>query len=201
MQVFGTSVVADPPTSAGVGPGGGGERQASLSRHVSLATPPSGHRREPSLPNSQASSTTHHDHDSPLSNIQRTLATLQPRLDALQPRLDKARYKAEAGLSRRGFVRDGKVGKSDLEVEEEKGLMGWREKAEWDDTDRPVVHDHGGVSVDGGVSERESAGEAQRYAGTNGPDGDEEVVWDQGEGVSVERDNLKWPAGEGWKPL
>ncbi|TFK61061.1 hypothetical protein BDN72DRAFT_863892 [Pluteus cervinus] len=44
-----------------------------------------------------------------LGHFQRTLATLQPRFEALQPKLDKARYKAEAGLSRRGFVR-GAVG-------------------------------------------------------------------------------------------
>jgi hypothetical protein len=42
---------------------------------------------------------------SPFSNFQRTLATFQPKLDALQPKLDKARFKTEAGLSRRGYVR------------------------------------------------------------------------------------------------
>lgn len=71
------------------------------------------------------------DSDSPLSNFQRTLANLQPKLDALQPKLDKARYKAEAGLSKRGFVRDGS--RSGVEGEEE-GLVDRTEGSVFDDT-------------------------------------------------------------------
>ncbi|KAF8160406.1 hypothetical protein BJ912DRAFT_1151036 [Pholiota molesta] len=101
---------------------------AGLSRHASLARPAGGvgggsaHRRS-SLsmsstpptrdvsPTRQTITSQSQSHagagHSPLSSLQRTFAfatTLQPRLDALAPRLDKARYKAEAGLSRRGFI-------------------------------------------------------------------------------------------------
>jgi hypothetical protein len=46
-----------------------------------------------------------------ISQLQKTFEKLQTRA---QPTLDKARYKAEAGLSRRGFVKAGHEGQQGL---------------------------------------------------------------------------------------
>jgi len=137
-------------------------RDRSVSRHTSLSspTPTVAHRRSSlSVSGASASSSpypsTPHDPLPHMSNIQRTIANLQPRLDALRFDGSKARYKAEAGLSRRGFVRDSSRGREDQE-----GLM-------------------------------PSSGED---AGVDSAVEDEDGFW-------KEKDNLKWPAGEGWKPL
>jgi hypothetical protein len=65
------------------------------------------------------------------SNVQRTIEALHSIHGQLQPKLDKARYKAEAGLSRRGYMR-GTVrssvedfpGAAAEELEEKEGLTG-----------------------------------------------------------------------------
>lgn len=204
---------------------------SSLSRHTSLSTP--GHRRSSlsisSTPHSNNSTHT----ESPMSNIQRTIATLQPKLDSLQiqPRLDKARYKAEAGLSRRGFVSGGRT-KVGVEGEEEEGLVrrpgsltsGGRTsrvrkaRPHWtsgnpesngnifDDPD--VDSDSPDDNADGDEEWTRSRGmdsspvrQSRRgqdvFAAEEGsldPGGDDVLR-------GVEKDNLKWPAGEGWKPL
>ena len=199
--MFGTGTFTEPPGRIG----DGGDGQAPLSRHVSLKSSLPGHAQETSMSlshaNTSTSGATHHD--SPLGNIQRTLATLQPKLDALQlqPRLDKARYKAEAGLSRRGFVRDGRAGKGGLEGEEEEGLMDGSSRGRdgWDGVDGVVLYDRG--RTDGRVSERGGEGGAGQYVGMDGSAGHGEAVWDEDGAVGVEKDNLKWPTGEGWKPL
>jgi hypothetical protein len=137
-------------------------RDRSVSRHTSFSspTPTVAHRRSSlSVSGASASSSpypsTSHDPLPHMSNIQRTIANLQPKLDALRFDGSKARYKAEAGLSRRGFVRDSSRGREDQE-----GLM----PSSGEDT-----------SVDSAVE-------------------DEDELY-------KEKDNLKWPAGEGWKPL
>ena len=111
---------------------------------------------------------------SPLTNIQRTIAkldALQPRLasglESLQPKLDRARYKAEAGLSWRGYLHH-------------HGLAGNREE----EGEKGLVRDRTG---DGSVaSSASSASEGE--------------IPKEGEG-ELERDELKWPAGDGWHPL
>jgi hypothetical protein len=167
-----------------------------------------------------------------MSNIQRTIATLQPKLDALQiqPRLDKARYKAEAGLSRRGFVSGGRA-KGGVEGEEEEGLVrrpgssirgrtsrARKARPHWtsgdpegngnifDDPD--VDSDSPDDNVEGGDEWTRSRGmdpspARQSRRGQNTFDAE---VSSLGSGSDhalrgVEKDNLKWPAGEGWKPL
>lgn len=117
-----------------------------------------------------------------------TVADLRKTFSGLGPKFDKARYKAEAGLSRRGYVPSG-------------GL--WREEGE----ERLVGF---------GTRERAQIG-ARRGDGAGGDSGDEEGVGvdedstldgldDEQDalglrGRNVERDEMKWPAGEGWKPL
>ena len=83
-----------------------------LSRHMSLSSPPGGPRvlRRSSLsystlsaPASASPRRVEEDaEEEPLS-----LAALQRTFASLQPRLDKVRFKAEAGLSRRGFIQGG----------------------------------------------------------------------------------------------
>ncbi|KIM40807.1 hypothetical protein M413DRAFT_446178 [Hebeloma cylindrosporum] len=192
---------------------------STISRHASLST--SGHRRS-SL---SISSTTHSNSsshtESPMSNIQRTIATLQPKLDALQiqPRLDKARYKAEAGLSRRGFVSGGRA-KSGVEGEEEEGLVrrpgsstsGGRTGRGRKPEVNGNIFDDPGVDSDSFDDHGEGGEEWSRSRGMDSsPVRQRQNVFDaerdslgpgQDDGLrGVEKDNLKWPAGEGWKPL
>ncbi|KAJ7594071.1 hypothetical protein C8J56DRAFT_427299 [Mycena floridula] len=111
-----------------------------------------------------------------------TLSNLQRTLSQLQPKLDKARYKAEAGISRRGFVRDG-VAKNGLEGEEEAGLMS-----------EPLDENEASVFDDAyAVSDSDPSSPAPKPSKDDGWDGDKE--W-----VGVEKDHDKWPLG-GWKPL
>ncbi|KAJ8522784.1 hypothetical protein ONZ45_g661 [Pleurotus djamor] len=182
------------PRSEG-GASNGGTNGANLSRHVSMSasTPsPKGsyYRRGVGVDN---------DH-TPLANFQRTLATFQPKLDALQPKLDKVRYKAEAGLSRRGFVREGHR----WEGEDEEGLMddGADRRSRHpsrpavgadDDWDRTVGMD-GGAGIDSGVEDDDGPlrVRGRRLKGPRDPGGPL---------LSDEQDNLKLPPGDGWKPL
>ncbi|KAG1806980.1 uncharacterized protein BJ212DRAFT_1580489 [Suillus subaureus] len=95
---------------------------------------------------------------SPMSHIQKTISNLQLKA---QPKLDAARYKAEAGLSRRGFEDD-----------------------------------------DGAHVDRDPYTESPT---DNEPSSGEDLERMKNSGVHrdflKETDNLKWPAGEGWKPL
>ncbi|KAG1727533.1 hypothetical protein EDB19DRAFT_1914203 [Suillus lakei] len=121
---------------------------------------------------------------SPMSHIQKTISNLQLRA---QPKLDAARYKAEAGLSRRGFVHHSHVPAPGRWVEEgEQGLM--------TDTGR---EDDDGAHVD-------------RDPYTESPTEDEPSSGEDLEQMKNSRvhrdflkeaDNLKLPAGEGWRPL
>jgi len=140
-----------------------------------------------------------------MANIQRTLTSLQQKA---QPKLDAARYKAEAGLSKRGYVHH--AHHSPWVEEGEVGLMprGRRGGGE---------KDYGDGGQDDGDDDDEGAGVDQDYGYGAGQvvtdtdtDGDElseeekekdrerrvRAGWDKGT-----NDNLKWPAGEGWKPL
>ncbi|KAF8624438.1 hypothetical protein AX17_007147 [Amanita inopinata Kibby_2008] len=222
-----------------IGNGGGGgngtvnvrppERRPSLSHSVTSASSAPVHSSV-----STYHSQRHHTHhgstssgfDTPAqlgSNIQRTLASFQPALD-------KARYKAEAGLSRRGFVRDNVVGENGEGEVEKEGLVrkwgwnGWSERNGYG-YDRPGVDgdlDHAGCDDGEGDVDDEVEGERgllrnRRGEGMNGngngngyKNGEakrQEAMntgdsdWDTQ--VIDERDHLKWPVevGEGWKPL
>jgi hypothetical protein len=130
------------------------------------------------------------------TGIQRKFAELQ--LNAM-PVFEKARYKAEAGLSRRGFVqgngssassssalgglrRSGSTGRSQRsgDREDREGLLGTTEYSDEDAEDGMV-----GPSVDDSDGSDEGCARKER------------------EMVVGERDDLKWPVGpgEGWKML
>ncbi|KAJ3721990.1 hypothetical protein C8R42DRAFT_669010 [Lentinula raphanica] len=175
---------------------------STLSRHMSLSTPSHTNTRRHQREVSSSGSTVGlgSSSDNPLKSL---AASLQPQLlsmqQQLQPHLDKARYKAEAGLTKRGFVRDHKPLMKPRE--EEEGLMqngradGWEQLSVADDDsdegdesyERVRQHDRKGRSLTNGSM---SGGTLGGWNGSMAP-------------VGIEKDNLKWPVGEddGWKPL
>ncbi|KDR78854.1 hypothetical protein GALMADRAFT_137846 [Galerina marginata CBS 339.88] len=243
----GSSVIGHGPTPSVSGHVQGQHRRSSLS----VSSTPSSH------PQAHSQSGHGHDHShSPFS-----MNSLQKTIAGLQPKLDKARYKAEAGLSRRGFVRDaGGRAKFGVEGEEEEGLMPmergrrpvgtgtgtgkererptvhrrWTSRGDVDGDegffDEPQVGDHAEEEVDGdedewtrsrGMGVDVSASPVRRRLAGGEEDTEEDVFGPAsparrrgggGGGKEVEKggrageegmeqDNLKWPAGEGWKPL
>ncbi|KAG6820395.1 hypothetical protein H0H93_001165 [Arthromyces matolae] len=112
------------------------------------------------------------DRESPLGKFARSW----------QPRLERARYKAEAGLSRRGYVRDRS-----------------RSKGPEDTEDLLHTDPFGGTSSKFG----------RAYAGQDydPPSVDGSAYASSGNSPSphrgIERDGMKWPVaeGEGWRPL
>jgi len=106
-----------------------------------------------------------------------------------------ARYKAEAGLSRRGYVHhasgsgwveEGEVGLIGVDRGRRGGTTRGENGAGGDGDG------NGGAGVDYGYG-----GQMITDTDTSGDDDDERGrVRDE-----WEKDNLKWPAGEGWKPL
>lgn len=139
-----------------------------LSRHLSLAR----EREEPS-------------DGSPIANIQRTLTHLHLKA---QPRLDAVRYKAEAGISRRGYIHHTQLGGARWREEGEQGLMAdtrWGLAAanvNQDPDSAPTTDDEPSSAEDQGS--RRSTTRVTPYRD-----------------LLTESDNLKWPMGEGWKPL
>ena len=136
---------------------------------------------------SRASST---DAPSVRKNLQRTFSALQPKFDA-------ARYKVEAGLSKRGFV--------DHTTNSRPHLIGvWGDEGE-----RNLIGGPDTVSVDNDSTsvlsyEDDSADERRRF-GYGQPRGST-IGASNGErrgGLEVDRDELKLPVGtsDGWKPL
>jgi hypothetical protein len=164
-------------------------RGAGISRNlsISLSTPsPSDKDNEKDLSKSvsnfssgpSSTSLSGSGSGSGLTNIQRTLAKLdaiQPRiassLDALQPHLDRARYKAEAGISWRGYLTH-------------HGLGG-----KW-----------AGGNGEGEESLINGQKSAESVTSENAEDseGDGDTNKDRG---GVDADNLKWRADEGWNQL
>ncbi|KAL0581665.1 hypothetical protein V5O48_000366 [Marasmius crinis-equi] len=174
------------------------------------------HRRESS--NQDAS----RSHD-PL-HLRSLAASLQPQLQQIQPKLDKARYKAEAGLSRRGFIVNPKTSKR---KEDQEGLMSGEEQVdvEEDDSRNPyrqarrnrdrtrAVSESGAAGWDDNVvySDSDSDGETDTRKhdwGNQGTIRGRRVgsvphdLADQ-DHLRVEKDHLKWPVGEGegWRRL
>ena len=191
---------------------------SSLSlNHLSNRPPPSPHRHPQSGLSSSSSLTvtshsgprtpgssiiTKHEHVNPAPISPNPLTSLQKTFLQIQPHLDKARYKAEAGLSKRGFVREGLGHKNSRSG----GLDGDGDELEEGLEDGL----EGLMGGDGGG--RKQAGRRRWRNGDGGYDGDSD--WTRSEGMDhgvqrqysdeedrLEKDNLKWPAGEGWKPL
>jgi len=121
--------------------------------------------------------------------------------------LDKARYKAEAGFSKRGFVRDPVRSKTGVEGEEEEGLMGLSGRGRASSIGRKLwgvpasERDQKGVFDDPEVDD-ESLDDWRRSRGSrNVFDSSENLRSASPVDIEDSADNLKWPAGEGWKPL
>ncbi|KAF7973096.1 hypothetical protein HWV62_16196 [Athelia sp. TMB] len=145
-----------------------------LTRHLSHPS----QRRDST--NTSASTDTN---PSAIAHLQRTLTSLQLKA---QPKLDAARYKAEAGFSRKGYVHH--PHRSPWVEEGEEGLMPSQRARkdlgmDWQDDDGSD-----GAGVDSSFGDEDGGENAHNARGRVGLD-------------QRERDSLKWPAGEGWKPL
>lgn len=121
---------------------------------------------------------------------------LKDRILGLQPKIDAARYKAEAGLSRRGFVnyRSGSV----FREEGEERLVD--ESDEEGDGEGYFGNGSGnGRRADGVGEDAPTSVDVEESEDERGPGGRgrERRAWE------VERDEMKWPVapGEGWAPL
>ncbi|KAF9226021.1 hypothetical protein BS17DRAFT_806980 [Gyrodon lividus] len=118
---------------------------------------------------------------SPMSNIQKTISNLQHKA---QPKLEAVRYKAEAGISRRGYVNHAQLGGTWWREDgKERLVSGTRWAAANIDCDpysEPTTDDEPSSGDD--YDQRQKSGGSHRD-------------------FLTEVDNLKWPAGEGWKPL
>jgi hypothetical protein len=117
-----------------------------------------------------------------MSHIQKTISNLQLKA---QPKLDAARYKAEAGLSRRGFVHHSHAPARWME-EGEQGLM----TNTYQDDDDGAHVDRDPYTESPTDDEPSSAEDLERMKNSG-----------VHRGFLKETDNLKWPAGEGWRPL
>ncbi|CCM01084.1 uncharacterized protein FIBRA_03132 [Fibroporia radiculosa] len=193
------SVQLSPTTTtatAGSGPGGSpfaspsrpsfpsGAVQPPLSRHHSLSSTLSGRTQR-----SDGSAVSE-----PIASLQKTLAGLHQRA---QPRFDSARYKAEAALNPRGFV----PGTRWMRHEGEERLM------EDEDDEYGVGRDDSGSA--GPDVDEESEGEREqndRLRKLRLEDIEDRSTRSLDGGyrrMGVERDDLKWPVGEGegWKRL
>ena len=181
------------------------------SSSASLAGPPP--HPHPPTPSSVSSSSTMTTKQDPTPN---PLASLQKTFLQFQPHLDKARYKAEAGLSKRGFVRDGfrrgKTGSAgaDGEGEEEAtgledGLEGLMSNGSEGGGKKQIgisrwrVPPDGGGLLDGEVDQDSDWTRSKGMSLSHGKGRVQDSDVDEED--SLEKDNLKWPAGEGWKPL
>ncbi|KAK7685080.1 hypothetical protein QCA50_011917 [Cerrena zonata] len=184
----------------------------NLSRHLSLSSP--AHSRPSARDPSSVS-------DSPMSTVQRALSQFQQKA---APKIDKARYKAEAGLSRRGFVSHER--QKWLRREGEEPLMddpespadregGWTNRRVFDDDDEDDMQLNGFERVDGYKKEESgtSEEEKERVWGDRRRNGVQKELGSMREKQMevpsmrgsrewlYDRDDLKWPAGDGWKPL
>ena len=123
-------------------------------------------------------------------NLQRTLSALQPKFDA-------ARYKVEAGLSKRGFVDHTTNARPHLigawGDEGERNLIGGTDTAPVDIDDASVLS-----YEDDFLDERQRLGKGQpRGTVVGGNDSERRGM------LEVDRDKLKLPVGvsDGWQPL
>ncbi|KAG9311932.1 hypothetical protein JVU11DRAFT_8193 [Chiua virens] len=137
-----------------------------LSRHLSLTRD---RERDPS-------------ESSHIANIQKTLTNLQLKA---QPKLDAVRYKAEAGISKRGYIHHAQLGGIRWHEEGEQGLM---TDTQWAAANVDQDPDSGPTTDDEPSSSDDRATQSATKATTR-------------RHFLAESDNLKWPMGEGWKPL
>lgn len=162
----------------------------SLSRHHSLSSSGSVGARTGSFHSDGAAA--------PLADLRRTLSNLHQRA---APRLDSARYKAEAAFTPRGFVQHAQPGTRWMREDGEESLI------EGDDDSGLGHDDAAGVDRDGdGDVEEYSQDESElsqrlrkirmREGAEDGP---EKAA--AARRVGVERDELKWPVGDGWERL
>ncbi|KAL4068648.1 hypothetical protein V8B97DRAFT_1974046 [Scleroderma yunnanense] len=143
----------------------------SLPPLVPSPSPSQSHSRNASL-SRRLSHTRNWEDSSPMTNIQKTISNLQLKA---QPKIDAVRYKAEAGISRRGYVNHSHIGASTRWRDEgEEGLMEdtrWTTNVDQDfhsepvTDDEPIPHDH---------DNRLNRGRSHR-------------------GFPAESDDLKWP--------
>lgn len=192
------SVISSPASIPGRGHNG------TVSRHLSLSTHSNGSSRPRRADSSSLSRDGTSKEDSPLAGIRSTLLGLQPKLDA-------ARYKAEAGLSRRGYVPHAQ--RSLFHDEGAERLVSEPSTITEDSTGGGASSiadsDEAGFGHDTPTAEEDDFG-AQRWNGRGWDDHGR--VRSSSEGRlkkgpvrpwEVERDEMKWPVGpdEGWKPL
>ncbi|RPD55623.1 hypothetical protein L226DRAFT_537099 [Lentinus tigrinus ALCF2SS1-7] len=159
-----------------------------LSRHLSLSTTRQRERER------EQDRERERGRDAFSDTLSKTFTSLSLRA---QPALDTARFKAEGAFSRRGFVQHGAGGPRWMRSEGERGLMDDVEGSPGpdDDADSSLDHDADQDSVEerarrwreGGVD----VAVVEREEGRPG----------SGRKMVLERDDLKWPAGDGWKPL
>jgi hypothetical protein len=162
-----------PPSTATIA--GGEFPLQKVTRRVSLS---STHSRASSIDSSP----------SVRKNLQRTLSALQPKFDA-------ARYKVEAGLSKRGFVDHTTNSRPHLISawgdEGEKNLIGGTDTTNMDNDSASVLS-----YEDDSMDERRKLGSGRPRGSTAGVNGEERRG-------RIDRDELKLPVGvsDGWKPL
>ncbi|KAH8089862.1 hypothetical protein BXZ70DRAFT_954193 [Cristinia sonorae] len=202
-------------------PTGSSLRHSSLSRHLSLSSPPyNGDHRGTGVGAGASLSDS-----SPIAGLQKTFNNLTMKA---QPKLDAARYKAEAGFSRRGFVPHGNGNWMRREGEErlidepdtlaDAPLASSPFNHSREDLDSSEVSGSG-VSEGEDRERRNWEGRLKSMRGSQSHTGQLSsgrekraskvlVGADPGELSKVkdrtwlfERDGLKWQAGEGWKPL
>ena len=147
--------------------------------------------------------------DSTISNIRNTLLGLHPKLEA-------ARYKAEAGLSRRGYVSHGNSSFLHEDVEDRlvpssaSSIAESPSNVSVDSDDGGLGQDINTLDISDDINKMKAEKNGQRWDGRkwddvgrlrsysgDGPTSDNKPKrpWE------VERDDMKWPVGEGWRPL
>ncbi|KAI1785062.1 hypothetical protein LXA43DRAFT_1100690 [Ganoderma leucocontextum] len=189
----------EPSTPPPPGPSPGPNPNLRLSRHLSLSSSKREYERDRERERERERNWETFS-DSPIgTTLQKTLTSLSMRA---QPALDTARYKAEGAFSRRGFVQHGGGW---MRGEGETGLM---DDVSGDDVGSPGVDVDDAESAldqDGSGGSREGVEERARRWRRGGVDvavvERDDVDGRGGRRMVLERDDLKWPAGEGWRPL
>ncbi|KZP12229.1 hypothetical protein FIBSPDRAFT_870406 [Athelia psychrophila] len=131
--------------------------------------------------NSNSNSSPADTNPSPIAHLQRTFTSLQLKA---QPKLDAARYKAEAGLSRKGYVHH--PHRSPWVEEGEEGLM-------------PAQRARRELGMDWQTDEEGDGGGVDSSFGDDDPGQDTHAQGARGRGPLDAR--AQWPVGEGYKPL
>ncbi|KAG6841403.1 hypothetical protein C0991_011567 [Blastosporella zonata] len=183
------------PESVQVSPDRDSPTSLSLSRHTSFSSVGRApHKRQASLSSSFSSLGLEREKERlEREHEEREESPLGKLARSWQPRLEKARYKAEAGLSRRGYVRERSRSKGPEETEDllvtsspfdgGKSEVGTR-VAGWRGRGYGYGEAYDPPSVDGSADAGSDSSPSSPRRET-------------------ERDNLKWPVGEGegWRPL